>query len=114
MSIWNSLLGWLWASGADTPCAVPETLPGPDVDGSVNPATGLPMVGGGAGVDVAGNPFGIDVHARHTGSGWHDSGSSHDNWADNGSWSDGSSGWDGLDKPEPEIPSGGDRDGLVC
>lgn len=28
----------------------------------VNPATGLPMIGGGGGVDVAGNPFGADLN----------------------------------------------------
>ena len=28
----------------------------------VNPATGLPMIGGMGGVDVAGNPFGTDLH----------------------------------------------------
>lgn len=31
----------------------------------INPATGLPMVGGAAGFDVAGNPFGYDVHRWH-------------------------------------------------
>ena len=29
----------------------------------VNPATGLPMIGGICGMDVGGNPFGMDVHA---------------------------------------------------
>ena len=29
----------------------------------VNPSTGLPMVGGMGGVDVAGNPWGVDLHA---------------------------------------------------
>jgi hypothetical protein len=29
---------------------------------SVNPATGLPMIGGEGGVDVEGNPFGTDLH----------------------------------------------------
>lgn len=31
-------------------------------DNAVNPATGLPMIGGIGGVDVAGNPFGTDLH----------------------------------------------------
>ncbi len=29
----------------------------------VNPATGLPMIDGICGVDVGGNPFGMDLHA---------------------------------------------------
>lgn len=30
---------------------------------TINPATGLPMISGGmTGVDVAGNPFGSDLH----------------------------------------------------
>jgi len=29
-------------------------------DNTVNPTTGLPMVGGTAGIDVQGNPYGID------------------------------------------------------
>lgn len=81
---------------------------------SVNPATGLPMMGGG--VDVAGNPFGVDLH-RHdheagASTGW--SGSDdhhhriglHDYWSGSagtdwdGSFSSGTSGpW--LDHPSP-------------
>ncbi|WP_339348668.1 hypothetical protein [uncultured Sphingomonas sp.] len=42
----------------------------------INPATGLPMTGSGtSGLDVAGNPFGTDLHR------WHDdqaSGAFHD------------------------------------
>ena len=32
----------------------------------INPATGLPMVGGCGGVDVGGNPFGTDLHRQDT------------------------------------------------
>lgn len=62
---------------------------------SINPATGLPMTGG---VDVAGNPFGIDLASHHeprpAGSvfddhhtGWHEPfptmlGGGHDPWRD--------------------------------
>ncbi|WCT75885.1 hypothetical protein PQ455_20630 (plasmid) [Sphingomonas naphthae] len=70
-------------------------------DPAINPATGLPMTGG---IDVAGNPFGIDLSShRHDdwqhdhyetgsttdmpGSGWHDPfptgmGGRHDPWRD--------------------------------
>ncbi len=36
-------------------------------DFAVNPATGLPMIGGTGGVDVHGNPFGSDIHEHN----WH-------------------------------------------
>jgi hypothetical protein len=32
---------------------------------TVNPATGLLMVGGIGGLDMAGNPFGCDLHQDH-------------------------------------------------
>lgn len=33
----------------------------------VNPTTGLPMVGDGiGGLDVAGSPYGVDIHAEST------------------------------------------------
>ena len=32
----------------------------------INPATGLPMTDGGiGGVDVGGNPYGVDIHSLH-------------------------------------------------
>ena len=33
---------------------------------TINPATGLPMISGSGGVDVQGNPFGVDLHSHHT------------------------------------------------
>ena len=39
-----------------------HTLAGPG-DDMFNPATGFPMAGAEFGVDVAGNPFGTDLHA---------------------------------------------------
>ncbi len=36
---------------------------GIDLDNHVNPATGLPMIEGG-GVDVEGNPYGINLHKK--------------------------------------------------
>ena len=53
MSIWNSLFGSLGSSDSaigghdDSAC-------------SINPANGLPMVGGCGGVDIEGNPYGTD------------------------------------------------------
>jgi hypothetical protein len=42
---------WNWIFGADThPVAT-----------DINPATGLPMLGDVGGVDVAGNPYGLDL-----------------------------------------------------
>jgi len=32
---------------------------------NINPATGLPMVGGGGGLDILGNPFGINRSLDH-------------------------------------------------
>lgn len=54
--------GWAWihesvASNQSTPF---RSLMD---DGGINPATGLPMVGG---LDVAGNPFGVDLHSSTT------------------------------------------------
>lgn len=62
---------------------------GIDGAGAINPATGLPMTGG---VDVAGNPYGIDLSRHHdhgcSGDDVHQERSSlfeHANWHDNGS-----------------------------
>lgn len=32
----------------------------------INPATGLPMTGGIGGVDMAGNPYGVDLDDHHS------------------------------------------------
>lgn len=34
----------------------------------INPANGLPMIGGSAGVDIEGNPYGLDSAHDHMGS----------------------------------------------
>ena len=58
MSFWGSLLGWLGSSDSAT---------GSDDAGcTINPASGLPMVGGCGGVDVEGNPYGTDLHSDAT------------------------------------------------
>jgi hypothetical protein len=43
--------------------STPSSVATPDV--SVNPASGLPMVGGIGGVDVDGNPYGTDISNDH-------------------------------------------------
>ena len=51
MSIWN------WIFGDDVS---PQFANTPVID--INPATGLPMIDGCGGVDVAGSPYGMDLH----------------------------------------------------
>lgn len=54
----------------------------------INPATGLPMVGGIGGVDVQGNPYGTDLHSHYSTSSPHeswDNTSSHDHWSSHNS-----------------------------
>lgn len=66
----------------------------PELQGStctINPASGLPMIGGCGGVDVAGNPYGTDLHDSwpHA-SDWDSPSSFSSNW-DSGigsSWND--------------------------
>jgi hypothetical protein len=81
MSLWNTLMGWL-RSGPDMDSTESGGLGCglSDVHGcGINPATGLPMVGGCGGVDVEGNPFGTDLHNES----WSDmsSGLSDDTWS---------------------------------
>lgn len=61
MSFWNFCFGWLGSDdGAATVCSASTD------DSCVNPANGLPMMGGMGGVDVEGNPWGTDSHDE-----WH-------------------------------------------
>ncbi|WP_044413445.1 hypothetical protein [Thiomicrospira microaerophila] len=53
MGLFSSLAGWF--GNNDTVSSVEAT--------EINPANGLPMIGGMGGVDVAGNPYGIDSSA---------------------------------------------------
>ena len=55
MSFWNSVLNWF---GFDAPDFASYHDDGCDI----NPASGLPMVGGCGGVDITGSPYGIDTH----------------------------------------------------
>ncbi len=57
MSIFNWLTD-MFSTGSDSPSMA-------DDDFSVNPANGLPMIGGSGGVDIEGNPFGADFSHDH-------------------------------------------------
>jgi len=48
----------------------------------VNPATGLPMIDCGNAIDVAGNPYGVDLHDSHGSSAFSD-----DTWSSSASFS---------------------------
>jgi hypothetical protein len=52
----------------------------------INPATGLPMIGGIGGTDVQGNPYGTDLHDHHHHSSPHDSWSSSPSSSDQDDW----------------------------
>lgn len=87
MSIWSSLCTWFndITQGSSGACDVGANS-FHDSSCDINPANGLPMVGGCGGVDVEGNPYGTD---------W----SHHDDWGTSGnSWDDSFSGsssnWD--------------------
>ncbi len=110
MSWWNSLFGWFGSSAGDDAHVAstwePSSTSGSDAEQfAINPANGLPMVGGMAGVDIEGNPYGTDLHNDDlmTSSFSHDdvSGSdstfdspSWDNSGSDDSWSGSSSSWD--------------------
>lgn len=81
------LFGWLGSlfGGCDdsnSPTSIGGSLgtSGWDEGCSINPANGMPMVGGFGGFDVAGNPYGTD--SSHSGSDFSSSrfGSSFDSW----------------------------------
>ena len=97
MKLLDYLFGWL--GGASSGSGVDDAVSGidtSDVTGStINPATGLPMIGDCGGVDVGGSPFGFDIH--------------HDDWGSSenigiheDTWTYGSSNWD---EPFPSSPS---------
>lgn len=93
MSIWDTLLAWFRSpSCSDT--TGPDTCLS-DGDGcAINPATGLPMVGGCGGVDVAGNPWGTDLHHDDAWSSPEISGLD-DDWSSPSGWDDPfASSWD--------------------
>lgn len=71
-----------WFSFGSVGDSSPDSAPAQDETCTTNPATGLPMVSGCGGVDVGGNPYGMNLH---------------DNWTHSTSWdssSSGSNSWD--------------------
>lgn len=83
--------------------ATGETLSHSATGCAINPANGLPMVGGDcSGVDVMGNLYGTDLSDSFSTSWSHDSfdsgsdswSSSNDSWSSSDSWSTSSSSWD--------------------
>jgi hypothetical protein len=60
MSIWNWLGGWFSGSESSSVTGLGAESSSSQVGCEINPATGLPMVGGCGGVDVYGNPYGTD------------------------------------------------------
>jgi len=52
---------WHWLFGEDVPPVTGDTHKA-IVTMTTNPSTGLPMAGECGGVDVGGNPFGMDLH----------------------------------------------------
>lgn len=56
------MTNWNWLFGGETspgPCDMHAGALAPISE--INPATGLPMVGGYGGFDVGGSPFGVDL-----------------------------------------------------
>lgn len=64
MGIFDWLYNWLGAGASAGRHLSPRagTDPGRSSQCDINPATGLPMVGGCGGLDVEGNPYGTDLH----------------------------------------------------
>lgn len=71
--------------------------------GAVNPAAGLPMMGPGTGgVDVAGNPYGVDLaEVHHTGGDHHSDAFAHDHRI----WTDPFGGCSGVGGSDHSTPS---------
>jgi hypothetical protein len=70
MSFWNDVWHWLGFGNDDTG----HEPGGIQHDSCVNPANGLPMVGGCGSVDIEGNPYGVDIPSWDSGpvdTGWH-------------------------------------------
>lgn len=63
MGLWNSICGWF--GSFDTGLDASSTMDSCSLNDhccDINPANGLPMIGGCGGVDVEGNPYGTDTH----------------------------------------------------
>lgn len=91
MSFWNMFCSWFgW--GDATALEQGSVCQTEDAGCAINPATGLPMVGGCGGFDVAGNPYGVDLSSTHdhlfssvdSESGWSGISESHNPFCQNG------------------------------
>lgn len=51
---------WTWVFGDDTAASTFQADSVPMHTCDINPATGLPMIDGCGGLDVGGNPYGVD------------------------------------------------------
>jgi len=92
MSFWNTFCSW-FSSGDATDLEQSGPCPAEDAGCAINPATGLPMVGGCGGVDVAGNPFGVDLSSTN---------------CDTSSAADYGSTWSGMSESDNSPTSWGD------
>lgn len=64
MSFWNTFFDWFsWSDATDLEQG--SLCPIEDAACSINPATGILMIGGCGGVDAAGNPYGVDLSSHH-------------------------------------------------
>jgi hypothetical protein len=51
---------WSWLFGGDTTAKTFQSDTAPMAACNINPATGLPMLDSCGGLDVGGNPYGVD------------------------------------------------------
>ena len=68
MSFWDNLIGWFGGSIFGSEGCDFGSQNSFDDSCSINPANGLPMVGGCGGIDVEGNIFGTDLQHDSIGS----------------------------------------------
>lgn len=64
MSLFDSFFGWFGMESV-LHGEINLSSPSDSVGNEINPASGLPMIGGMGGVDVEGNPFGMDLSHDH-------------------------------------------------
>ncbi|MCE5361478.1 hypothetical protein [Candidatus Igneacidithiobacillus taiwanensis] len=95
--MWSILKG-LFGSNDNSSTSQQSSM-GHDDGCDINPATGLPMIGGCGGIDVEGNPYGTDLNDDYSStSSWDDFSTSsfddswsslgNDDWTSSSSWND--------------------------
>lgn len=67
MSFWNALIGYFNGSIYGSENCSFDSGSNTDDSCNINPANGLPMLGGCVGVDIEGNPFGTDLWHNNMG-----------------------------------------------